>query len=356
MSFDDPVLAEMIADYRRLQGVYAPSKFWERLNEFNLAWLRNYGFDRFKQTVNNNYFNWIINPWSRLFRDAVHSLRQRGGKALAFMARALRLELANGSVCLMTAPERPLEPMGWWRSLFYRTYILMLEAIADHECAPWPELSGLSEPLLGTPLHILRDGRVVTQDLSNSRLELAAIRKALDPVGLPRAGHVAELGAGYGRLIYVILRIGYGSKCTIIDIPPALYLSQRYLTEVFPGEKAFRYRDFLTYGEVKDEFESSRLRFLMPHQIEMIPDRSIDLLVNVSSLQEMTREQIGHYFRIIGKKARYFYTKQWSSWRNPVDGIVTCLADYPIPPGWKTLYLGTPVTNRAFFEAVYAIS
>lgn len=355
MSFQDPVLSEMNAGYRRLGGVYAPSKFWERLNDVNLEWLHRHGFERFKQTVNNNYFNWIINPWSRLFRDAVRALRMRGGKLLATMAEARRLQLVNGSVCLMTAPERPLKPMGWWQSLFYRSYLLMLDAIADHECAPWPELSGLSEPLLGAPLHVLREGRVITQDLSNSRIELSVIRKALDPLGLCRAGHVAELGAGYGRLVYLMFKTGFGSTCTIIDIPPALYISQRYLTGIFPEEKVFRYRDFGAYEEVRGEFETSRLRFLMPHQLEMIPDKSIDLFVNVSSLQEMTREQIGHYYGIIGKKARFFYTKQWSSWRNPVDGIVTSLADYPAPPGWKTLFLGTPVTNRAFFEAVYAI-
>jgi putative sugar O-methyltransferase len=57
---------------------------------------------------------------------------------------------------------------------------------------------------------------------------------------------LAELGAGYGRLGYVMLKT---AQCQyfVFDIPPALYLSQWYLTTLFPKRRAFRFRRFDTF-------------------------------------------------------------------------------------------------------------
>ena len=93
----------------------------------------------------------------------------------------------------------------------------------------------------------------------------------------------AELGAGYGRLGYVVLEALPESKYTILDIPPALYLSQRYLTAFFPERPAFRFRPFRSYEAIAEEFEAASLRFLAPHQLELLPAKSFDYFVNISS-------------------------------------------------------------------------
>src|SRR5439155_517391 len=82
---------------------------------------------------------------------------------------------------------------------------------------------------------------------------------------------VAELGAGYGRLAYVVVSASPGVRYTIIDIPPALYLSQRYLTTVFPGVATFRFRAWTDYADVSEEFERARIRFVLPHQAALLP-------------------------------------------------------------------------------------
>ena len=51
----------------------------------------------------------------------------------------------------------------------------------------------------------------------------------------------------------------------------------------------------------------------------------------------------------------YFYTKQWASWRNPIDEVHTDRRSYPYPASWRTLFDRTPVAQPEFFEALFAL-
>src|ERR1700727_400694 len=44
-----------------------PSKFWEDLNKINLRMLSQDGLERFKRTVSQNYFNWLISSQDHPF-------------------------------------------------------------------------------------------------------------------------------------------------------------------------------------------------------------------------------------------------------------------------------------------------
>ena len=99
------------------------------------------------------------------------------------------------------------------------------------------------------------------------------------------------------------------------------------------------------------------MAFLTPNQFQALPSLDADVVVNVSSLHEMLPEQVREYFRLIEHHASggYFYTKQWKSWYNPVDGVQTDAASYPYPPKWERLFERTPVAQPAFFEALFAV-
>ena len=101
---------------------------------------------------------------------------------------------------------------------------------------------------------------------------------------------MGELGAGYDRNAHVLLSLLPGVRYVVIDIPPALYVAQRYLPSVFPDRKVFTWRTFESYPEIQSEFEHADLAFLLPSQIEMLPDGLFDLFVNISSLHEMRLE------------------------------------------------------------------
>src|SRR5687768_10418000 len=53
-------MAEMAAEVNSGPVIYHPSAFWKDLNERNRRQILEEGFDSFKHTVNQNYFNWLI--------------------------------------------------------------------------------------------------------------------------------------------------------------------------------------------------------------------------------------------------------------------------------------------------------
>ena len=197
---------------------------------------------------------------------------------------------------------------------------------------------------------------MISQDLANSILEYYSIREHFDVTANDKVT-ICELGAGYGRNAYVFLKALPKCKYIIIDIPPALFISQHYLSSVFRDRKIFSFRPFERFSDVEKEFNDADIVFLLPHQAEMLPEKSVDLFINISSLHEMKIEQINAYFNLIDKLTRgLFYSKQWWVSRNPVDGITVTPKDYPIPQNWTQLYLREAKVQTYFFEAMYSLN
>jgi len=143
-------------------------------------------------------------------------------------------------------------------------------------------------------------------------------------------------------------------KYVLFDIPPALYVCQRYLSAVFPELKIFKFRDFQRYSEIKSEYENADICFFTPNQMELLPKRQFNLFINISSLHEMTLEQIKHYFHLINDYFNgYFFTKQWLNWTNPHDNLTISYKDYPVPSNWKLIFFREHPIQTRFFEALY---
>jgi putative sugar O-methyltransferase len=222
----------------------------------------------------------------------------------------------------------------------------------DYASRTCPFLDQLAEPEIGNPPRLLRNGRLFSQDLANSALEAQSILAGLP--GTSGVKRVGELGAGYGRNAQVLLSLLPGVRYVVIDIPPALYVSQRYLSSVFPTRKVFTWRSFESYAEIKDEFEQADIAFLLPSQIELLPDGVFDLFVNVSSLHEMRLEQIRYFFTQIRRLVRaqgWFYLKAWKVSHIPFENIVIRKEDYPLAE-WRILFERQAMVQTRFFEAL----
>ena len=188
--------------------------------------------------------------------------------------------------------------------------------------------------MLGGPLPVYWNGRLISQDLANSALETAAIQRALQGREAPRSA--LEVGSGYGRLAYVLLKLFPEMTYSICDIEPALSISRWYLGQLFPPD---------------------RLRFLTPTEAAKLAPASIDLAISISSLQEMTAAQIADYLELIDRAASggTVYLKQWREWRNPVDHITARFANYPIPGTWTKLFEEPAPVQTNFQQAAWSI-
>jgi putative sugar O-methyltransferase len=339
------MLQQMLKDLENAPSIYSPSPFWRELNATHIAQLEQWGITQLKRTVNTKYFNWTI------LGIFAHQMMPVGLNWLThpdfsiFSAPFPDYNVPSGKG--ITA-FNPLE------ALIYKTYVGMLAGFTrQHD--PEGYLKTIEEPTVGNPWRIRYNGNWISQDLCNSIYELYSALNFQKPT--QGTFNIAELGAGYGRLAYVFLKVASQASYTIIDIPPALFVAQEYLSTLFPQERIFKYREFSSFDSVRDEFNASRIRFLMANQIELLPPKQFDLFINISSLHEMTQEQITNFTNQIDRTTKgNFYTKQWRKSRaGEANKFVLRENEYPIPKTWQELWHRQHPVQRMFFDALYEI-
>jgi putative sugar O-methyltransferase len=343
---DLPQLAAMAAEVAAGPEALRPSAFWEDFSGLHLALLRDEGFTRFKRSINQTYFQFmVLSPRDEQFRAVLRSwlahprldvLRARLAEPVQ-----LRTDLLPG---LRTRSER------FW----YARYVAAL----------WEEVSRrdrhrileqLEEPRLGAPIAVRHRGRFISQDLCNSALELVAILDGLEPAGLPVGARVIEVGGGYGRVAWAALTVRPDLRVVLVDIPPALAVAERYLTTLFPHLPTLRFRRFEDPREIEDALRSAQLAFLTPNQLERLEPLEADLAINISSLHEMRPDQIERQLELIDRQCRgHFYTKQWEAWHNVIDDVTIRRQDYPYPSRWRPVFERRHPVQRGFFEALLA--
>ncbi|MFC3227196.1 putative sugar O-methyltransferase [Marinibaculum pumilum] len=352
-------IAAMRAELDAAPEIYRPSRFWETFGDANVSWLSWAGLENFKRTINQNYFNFVI----RGFRDP--RIRRslalwRRGDMLAPLRTALADPDDDPALWFSMDPRYRIFPgeradARRLKRLLYRLMVGAQWGYAERRpSGAW--LQGMQEPALGNPIPLTLRGRPVSQDLVNSACEAADLEAAMAAAGRPLPQDaaaappvVAELGAGYGRLGWLLLskrRLRY----MIFDIPPTLMVAQWYLSRLFPDRKVFRFRHFDSFAQIEAELAEAEIAFFSANQLELMPDGMIDAFVSISALHEMTRPQIAHYLSLMGAKTRSaVYLKLQRIYRNPFDEMVLERDAYAMPPGWRLWREADDPLNPGFF-------
>ena len=330
-----PELMEMVRLFSAGGGATSdPSSCWQVLGFKNFNQLLRDGYSNFKRTVGCSYFNFLV---------------QGGDPQIAFLEASLGK--ADKERCAKAAAALPDDPdFAWHDQRAYRYFVLMLWAYAG-KADPKSYLEKLDEPEEGNPLTVPAGRKRASQDLANSVLEYYSMAEGVD---FGKCRRVLEIGGGYGRDAFVVMKLNPHIQYTLVDIPPALWIAQRYLSSVFPERKVFHVRDFQTYAEVADEMDAASIVFLLPHQMDLLPGRRFDLSLNISSFGEMQPEQIGTYFEGLERVTRgHFFMKQWKVSQNAFDNLALTEENYPVPRDWKKMYSRPCAVQTAFFEALY---
>ena len=143
---------------------------------------------------------------------------------------------------------------------------------------------------------------------------------------------IANLGAGYGRLDYFVLRNLQNSTFIDFDLPEILCLAIYYLMKTFPQKKVLMFGE----GEFEppNQIQKFDLIFMPPREIEKLPDNYIDLFINTFSLGEMKKNTAENYLNYITKSAKlFFHINQHTVPNIFSDGSKGLLAyEYKIPP------------------------
>jgi putative sugar O-methyltransferase len=164
---------------------------------------------------------------------------------------------------------------------------------------------------------------------------------------------VAELGGGSGRLAEVFgLTTNY--RYVIIDVTPALYVSQWYLQRRFRDQKIFVFRPFASFADIEAELRESRFAFFTANQIDMSPAKHLNLLVNMNSLMEMQHEQRVNFLAQIQRVTRsQFFSQQWFRWENPPDRITVAKNDFKRGNEWAIAYEAANAIHSELFVQIW---
>ena len=313
------------------------SSSWRILNRKNLDQLLLDGYRNFKRTIGLNYFTFPVQAGD----PQIAALEGLVGAAEARRLWDVARSLPDDSGLAIVANQA-----------HYRYMVLLLAAYVS-SVDRLDLLDRLEEPADGNPFLVRAGSRNVSQDLLNSLLEYYAIS---DEVPFSSFRRILEIGPGYGRNAYVNLNLHPRLQYTMVDIPPALYVAQRYLSEQFPQLGIFQARNFDRFDDVQEEMENASIVFLLPHQLQKLPPQRFDLALNISSFGEMTRPQIEHYFGLVDRLTKgHFFTKQWQELKNPFDQLVLNADEYPVGADWHTVFKRPCKVQPTFFEALYRI-
>lgn len=314
----------------------SPSNCWALLASKNCGQLLDHGYLNFKRTIGLNYFNFLI---------------QEGDVQIKSIEALL--PSSTLALCRKQASSIPHDPAIKLKDQFpYNYFVLMLwEYVKKIDKRNY--LSKVSEPQEGNPILVCANGECMSQDLANSLIEYYSMEEV---VSFDNISTVLEIGAGYGRNAYVTLKLNPKIQIFVVDIWPALYIAQRYLSTVFENHNIFQVNDFVCYDDVKDQIENASIIFLLPHQLALLPDKKIDLTMNISSFGEMDVDQINWYFSQIERlTSQYFYTKQWNNSPNPFDNLSINKNDYPYSLLWKEIFSRNCAVQTDFFESLFRV-
>ncbi len=182
----------------------------------------------------------------------------------------------------------------------------------------------MDDSMFGNPVSTEIKGHIVTQDLINSLFEIEAM-----DIDFSKIKSVCEVGAGYGRTAYVLLKRYPHLKYTIIDIPPALDLAREHLTKEFPN---------------------ADITFLR------VPDKSLNanLYIAISILTELSEKEIADYFEMFAT-GKYLYFKDWKTKVNPDNKTTFSEDSFPIPNEWVRMFKRDDPITKNFYDAMYKI-
>ncbi len=310
------------------------SSCWQVLGFKNFNQLLRDGYRNFKRTIGCSYFNFLV---------------QEGDPQIKTLESLLGP--AESALCRQQAERLPDDPtFEWHDQKSYRYFVLLLWKYA-RKMDVRGYLNQIEEPAEGNPLVVSFNQQRASQDLANSLLEYYAMSEGID---FSKCHRVLEIGGGYGRDAYVITSLNPGIQYTLVDIPPALWIAQRYMMSVFPDRKIFRVRDFQSYDEVRDEMNAADIVCLLPHQLSLLPNSHFDVSLNISSFGEMQIAQVDNYLNQLERLTKgHFYMKQWGVSQNAFDNLSLTEQDYHISPSWTKIYSRTCQVQNSFFEALY---
>lgn len=179
---------------------------------------------------------------------------------------------------------------------------------------------------------------------------------------------VADLGAGWGRIGFVLMAANPKASYLIFDLPEVLLVSSYYLPKVRPECAHFQYpitREMKTLNKEHFRAQGGGCFYMGSHDFARLHEATVDAVINVASFQEMNRTQVAQYFEIITSKARggVLYHKQrhdngtpGMNYRPFYERGLPNVHEYPYPSTWENIFMRNSTYSSLYVEAAFRVS
>ena len=181
-------------------------------------------------------------------------------------------------------------------------------------------LASVCESRAGNYLSINYRGKKLSEQLLQNLVVANDIIKYV-PFSTQRRNVVLDIGVGFGGSTRILSYYTSNTTQILLDLPETLFLTAYYLKYNFPNKKIALLEDIYPYLENLDEVIASYdFIIIPPFVLDHIKAKSIDLVINASSLAFMSKEYLDYYLKEskrVLKEGGYFYslnTTEDSEW------------------------------------------
>jgi len=304
------ILKEMMRDMKKAPDIYQPGNFW-------MFYVDKIAKDLEKKDL-NKFRNWICGPGSiKSFGGGRDLYGMKYGSNIHPFSdifikfdRSFIIKYYN-AIINKISKFIPALGIFSFRSSIARNYFEdNLKSLQD---SAWiisklhdenQILNNVEDSKEGDPYGFTNNNKFYTVNFLKEMMQIFFIEKH---VRLKNLNVVLEIGAGIGLKASAFLKINPNLTYIIIDIPPALYLSQQYL--ISQNYKVFTYNDAKKIKSLKEiNLRDFNVICLAPWMIDLIFDNSVDIFINVFSFQEMEPYIVENYLNKISRITKnYIY-------------------------------------------------
>jgi putative sugar O-methyltransferase len=329
----DSDLVSMINDLTDSHNFNKYSPYWNHLAQGHIKLLQENGIENFKQTIERFHY-WGEGNFGSKFLQPIW----------------------DDEIIILHNPkelQKKHEFCTQQESLEYnKANLVLLNYLVNNGYEKY--LKQLQEKNFGNPILFNYENKNYSHSLLNSILEIDVIKKNIT---FKENNSILEIGAGSGRICSALLQIEKNLNYTIVDIAPTLYVAQTNLSNFFKEKKIFKYRKFNNFEEIEKEFISSDIRFLLPEQIRLIPNKFFNLSIAVDCLHEFNKNQVEEYFNEFNRLSKFFYFKC----QNTQSAIFERkekynISNYPVKNNWEKKMHEKCFIPNGYFQALYKIN
>ena len=322
-------LTVMMDAYIETKAFINSSGYWRYLCMLHVELLVENGIENFKQTIEKKHYWGEASLESRLLKPIIND--------------TVGIDIDNQMIFKSHDNCSINESIG-----HNIANVILLNYLVNNKLGKC--LDFMDESEFGNPITINYNNKKISFALLSSILEVDVVLKNIE---LKVEHRFLELGAGSGRTCIAMCKTNKNIKYIICDIPPALYISQENISKEFSEKKIFKFQNFKSFDDVKDNMISAEIAFISPEQLQLIPDKFIDTSIAIDCLHEMTNETVVEYFEQFNRISDTLYfksqVKQWADTSRKSLDIDT----YPIRDNWTKVLHEQSIIPNDYFNAIY---